>query len=88
MRLVDFQNSRVTNSRSKTSVVVTNYDQQSCNICGKSVANLKKHIKSHTPGQHKCPYCSLILTRADNLKRHVRMKHRSDANNFKDFIHI
>ncbi|XP_053606024.1 broad-complex core protein isoforms 1/2/3/4/5 isoform X5 [Plodia interpunctella] len=50
---------------------------ESCNICGKLVNNLKKHMKSHNPEQHKCPLCPIILTRADNLKRHLRMKHCS-----------
>nr|CAG7465063.1 fruitless [Ephestia kuehniella] len=48
-----------------------------CNICGKLVNNIKKHLKSHNPEQHKCPLCPIILTRADNLKRHLRMKHCS-----------
>ncbi|XP_038221707.1 broad-complex core protein isoforms 1/2/3/4/5 isoform X3 [Zerene cesonia] len=49
----------------------------SCKICGKLVTNIKKHLKSHNPEQHKCPLCPIILTRADNLKRHLRMKHCS-----------
>ncbi|XP_046967102.1 sex determination protein fruitless isoform X1 [Vanessa cardui] len=48
-----------------------------CKICGKNVSNIKKHMKSHNPEQHKCPLCPIILTRADNLKRHLRMKHCS-----------
>lgn len=48
---------------------------ESCNVCGKLVNNIKKHMKSHNPEQHKCPLCPIILTRADNLKRHLRMKH-------------
>lgn len=51
-----------------------------CNICGKLVNNIKKHLKSHNPEQHKCPICPIILTRADNLKRHLRMKHSSVLN--------
>ncbi|XP_072929224.1 uncharacterized protein fru isoform X2 [Epargyreus clarus] len=47
----------------------------SCSICGKHVSNIKKHMKSHNPEQHKCPLCPITLTRADNLKRHLRMKH-------------
>lgn len=46
-----------------------------CNVCGKLVTNIKKHMKSHNPEQHKCPLCPIVLTRADNLKRHLRMKH-------------
>lgn len=49
----------------------------SCYLCGKIVTNLKKHLKSHNPEQHKCPLCPIVLTRADNLKRHLRMKHCS-----------
>ncbi|VVC97765.1 unnamed protein product [Leptidea sinapis] len=45
-----------------------------CNVCGKHVTNIKKHMKSHNPEQHKCPLCPIILTRADNLKRHLRSK--------------
>lgn len=54
-----------------------------CNVCGKLVTNIKKHMKSHNPEQHKCPLCPIVLTRADNLKRHLRMKHCSvlGANN-------
>ncbi|XP_073952439.1 sex determination protein fruitless isoform X5 [Choristoneura fumiferana] len=48
-----------------------------CTVCGKLVTNIKKHMKSHNPAQHKCPLCPIILTRADNLKRHLRMKHFS-----------
>ncbi|XP_063827520.1 sex determination protein fruitless [Ostrinia nubilalis] len=48
---------------------------ESCCVCGKLVNNIKKHMKSHNPEQHKCPLCPIILTRADNLKRHLRMKH-------------
>lgn len=50
---------------------------ESCHVCGKLVNNIKKHMKSHNPEQHKCPLCPIILTRADNLKRHLRMKHCS-----------
>ncbi|XP_030027429.2 protein bric-a-brac 2 isoform X5 [Manduca sexta] len=53
---------------------------ESCSVCGKLVNNLKKHMKSHNPEQHKCPLCPIILTRADNLKRHLRMKHCSVLN--------
>lgn len=49
----------------------------SCHVCGKVVSNIKKHMKSHNPEQHKCPLCPIVLTRADNLKRHLRMKHCS-----------
>ncbi|KAI5646939.1 BTB/POZ domain-containing protein [Phthorimaea operculella] len=43
----------------------------SCTVCGKIVSNIKKHMKSHNPAQHKCPLCPMVLTRADNLKRHL-----------------
>lgn len=55
----------------------TNSVPEPCNICGKLVNNKKKHMKSHNPEQHKCPFCPITLTRADNLKRHLRMKHCS-----------
>ncbi|XP_061385440.1 broad-complex core protein isoforms 1/2/3/4/5 isoform X2 [Danaus plexippus] len=53
------------------------HSPMTCQICGKTVSNIKKHMKSHNPEQHKCPLCPIILTRADNLKRHLRMKHCS-----------
>ncbi|XP_029155402.1 zinc finger and BTB domain-containing protein 24-like isoform X3 [Nylanderia fulva] len=46
-----------------------------CKICGKSVANIKKHMKSHNPDKHVCHICMISLTRSDNLKRHIKLKH-------------
>ncbi|XP_067203325.1 transcription activator GAGA isoform X3 [Linepithema humile] len=46
-----------------------------CKICGKSVANIKKHMKSHYPDKHTCHICRISLTRSDNLKRHIKLKH-------------
>lgn len=54
-----------------------NNPPEPCHICGKLVNNKKKHMKSHNPEQHKCPFCPITLTRGDNLKRHLRMKHCS-----------
>lgn len=46
-----------------------------CKQCGKSVANIKKHMKSHNPDKHVCQICLISLTRSDNLKRHIKLKH-------------
>jgi len=46
-----------------------------CKLCGKSVANIKKHMKSHNPDKHVCQICMISLTRSDNLKRHIKLKH-------------
>ncbi|EZA61925.1 hypothetical protein X777_04736 [Ooceraea biroi] len=46
-----------------------------CKVCGKSVANIKKHMKSHNPDKHVCHICMISLTRSDNLKRHIKLKH-------------
>ncbi|XP_011695815.1 PREDICTED: zinc finger protein 131 isoform X7 [Wasmannia auropunctata] len=46
-----------------------------CKLCGKSVTNMKKHMKSHNPDKHECSICNISLTRSDNLKRHIKLKH-------------
>ncbi|XP_011496309.1 PREDICTED: broad-complex core protein isoforms 1/2/3/4/5 isoform X1 [Ceratosolen solmsi marchali] len=56
---------------SNQSLVVT----ESCRLCGKSVANIKKHMKSHFPDKYQCHICMISLTRSDNLKRHIKLKH-------------
>ncbi|XP_043464879.1 protein tramtrack, beta isoform-like isoform X4 [Leptopilina heterotoma] len=48
---------------------------ESCKLCGKSVANIKKHMKSHFPDKYQCHICMISLTRSDNLKRHIKLKH-------------
>lgn len=48
---------------------------ESCRLCGKSVANIKKHMKSHFPDKYQCHICMISLTRSDNLKRHIKLKH-------------
>ncbi|XP_015605522.1 sex determination protein fruitless isoform X4 [Cephus cinctus] len=48
---------------------------ESCKLCGKSVANIKKHMKSHFPDKYQCHICLISLTRSDNLKRHIKLKH-------------
>ena len=37
---------------------------------------MERHHKMHALKKYPCPLCSLSLTRADNLKRHMRMKHK------------
>ncbi|XP_025156857.1 protein abrupt isoform X7 [Harpegnathos saltator] len=48
-----------------------------CEMCGKSVTNIKKHMKSHFPEKYQCEICMISLTRSDNLKRHMKLKHSS-----------
>ncbi|KAI4497673.1 hypothetical protein M0802_007213 [Mischocyttarus mexicanus] len=54
-----------------------NVSMGKCKVCGKSVANVKKHMKSHNPDKHQCNICRIFLTRSDNLKRHMKLKHGS-----------
>lgn len=54
-----------------------------CKICGRVVSDLKKHYRLHNSQTHRCPHCPLVLTRADNLKRHVKLKHK-DVMDFMD----
>lgn len=53
----------------------TQLSTESCRLCGKSVANIKKHMKSHFPDKYQCQICMISLTRSDNLKRHIKLKH-------------
>ncbi|XP_034943024.1 sex determination protein fruitless isoform X3 [Chelonus insularis] len=53
----------------------TQLGTESCRLCGKSVANIKKHMKSHFPDKYQCQICMISLTRSDNLKRHIKLKH-------------
>lgn len=53
----------------------TQLGTESCRLCGKSVANIKKHMKSHFPDKYQCHICAISLTRSDNLKRHIKLKH-------------
>ena len=50
-------------------------NNESCKLCGKNVANIKKHMKSHFPDKYQCHICMISLTRSDNLKRHIKLKH-------------
>lgn len=47
-----------------------------CKICCKVVTDMERHHKKHAHKKYPCPLCPLALTRADNLKRHMRMKHK------------
>ncbi|XP_046735077.1 transcription factor GAGA isoform X5 [Diprion similis] len=53
----------------------THLGLECCKICGKTVANVKKHMKSHFPDKYQCHICLISLTRSDNLKRHIKLKH-------------
>ncbi|KAF7382609.1 hypothetical protein HZH68_015528 [Vespula germanica] len=53
----------------------SNVSTECCKLCGKSVANIKKHMKSHFPDKYQCQICMISLTRSDNLKRHIKLKH-------------
>ncbi|KAI4477367.1 hypothetical protein M0804_012753 [Polistes exclamans] len=37
----------------------TNVSMGKCKLCGKSVANLKKHMKSHYPDKYQCQICTM-----------------------------
>ncbi|XP_076656537.1 uncharacterized protein LOC143361131 [Halictus rubicundus] len=32
-------------------------------------------MKSHFPDKYQCQICMISLTRSDNLKRHIKLKH-------------
>ncbi|KAG8337807.1 hypothetical protein J6590_015475 [Homalodisca vitripennis] len=51
-----------------------------CKICGRVVMDLHKHYRLHNAQTHHCPYCPVVLTRADNLKRHIRIRHKDIVN--------
>lgn len=51
-----------------------------CRLCGKTVTNRWHHRRSHIPQNLKCPYCSQIFTRKDNLKSHMKVKHNQFSN--------
>ncbi|XP_035742353.1 protein tramtrack, beta isoform-like isoform X2 [Vespa mandarinia] len=53
----------------------SNVSTERCKLCGKRVANIKKHMKSHFPDKYQCQICMISLTRSDNLKRHIKLKH-------------
>ncbi|NP_001157596.1 fruitless isoform A [Nasonia vitripennis] len=48
----------------------------SCLRCGKSVSNRWHHVRAHRSQNCRCPYCNVVFTRSDNLKAHIRSKHR------------
>ncbi|XP_046996075.1 broad-complex core protein isoforms 1/2/3/4/5-like isoform X7 [Schistocerca americana] len=50
-----------------------------CTVCGKIVSNLRNHYLKHRPERHQCPICFATTTRADNLRRHIRMKHSDES---------
>lgn len=47
-----------------------------CKICGRVIMDIYKHYRLHNAQTHHCPYCPIVLTRADNLKRHIRIRHK------------
>ncbi|KAK2584676.1 hypothetical protein KPH14_007018 [Odynerus spinipes] len=59
----------------QTKLEHSNVSTECCKLCGKSVANIKKHMKSHFPDKYQCQICMISLTRSDNLKRHIKLKH-------------
>ncbi|XP_022186971.2 longitudinals lacking protein, isoforms H/M/V isoform X6 [Nilaparvata lugens] len=66
-----------------TEVLTSIFDNMSqglarCKICGRVVLDMEKHYKLHSSQVHHCPYCPLVLTRADNLRRHIRIKHKKE----------
>nr|BBF88130.1 fruitless A1 isoform [Gryllus bimaculatus] len=50
-----------------------------CRICCKTVTNRWRHMRFHQPENLKCPFCSQIFTRKDNMKVHMKMKHHSES---------
>ncbi|XP_012347694.2 zinc finger and BTB domain-containing protein 17 isoform X4 [Apis florea] len=63
------------NKESQSKLEHSNLGTECCKLCGKSVANIKKHMKSHFPDKYQCQICMISLTRSDNLKRHIKLKH-------------
>ncbi|XP_054269735.1 sex determination protein fruitless-like isoform X4 [Macrosteles quadrilineatus] len=51
-----------------------------CRICGRVVMDVHRHYRLHNAQTHYCPYCPIVLTRADNLKRHIRIRHKDIVN--------
>ncbi|XP_051171287.1 protein tramtrack, beta isoform-like isoform X6 [Leptopilina boulardi] len=63
------------NKDSQNKLETAQLSSECCKLCGKSVANIKKHMKSHFPDKYQCHICMISLTRSDNLKRHIKLKH-------------
>ena len=55
--------------------------QNICQVCGKgdftSHDQLKRHMVKHNGNQehHKCPHCAAVISRQDNLRRHITKVH-------------
>ena len=47
-----------------------------CLLCGKIITNRWHHVRSHRSQNCKCQYCGSTFTRSDNLKVHIKQKHK------------
>ncbi|GFY74416.1 hypothetical protein TNIN_132692 [Trichonephila inaurata madagascariensis] len=70
--------------QSNTSV---NIPRLTCRICDKifsSKFRLLTHLETHNEVRrlYSCPHCSQSFTRLDNLRRHVKMIHKSESQSF------
>jgi uncharacterized Zn-finger protein len=51
----------------------------SCNYCpntSNKVANIKRHIQTHSSPNYKCDKCEKSFTRPDNLNTHITKHHQ------------
>ncbi|XP_049298799.1 gastrula zinc finger protein xFG20-1-like isoform X2 [Anopheles funestus] len=47
-----------------------------CNMCGKFVRKLEKHMVTHTQeARYTCPHCAIKMTHEANLDRHIKAVH-------------
>ena len=55
-----------------------------CDICGKAVASLKRHMQHHTEKTFKCEQCDFESNRLGNLKNHIKCLHDETTYNCPD----
>ncbi|XP_071095169.1 zinc finger protein 728-like [Haliotis cracherodii] len=59
--------------RSSDSKAKNNVNKKKCNICGRLVVELRKHMKFHGEKMYVCRVCGMRFHIACNLKRHMRL---------------